>query len=101
MGHRADGRVAIHTSQARELLLAAADTDTAYGRVLDVGQSLGHRNTGVEPCATRSATAGSARQDELAGDDVAAAELSAAREHGDFDVAYLYAGQGVELLRAE
>ena len=32
---------------------------------------------------------------------MAAAELRAARERGDFDVAYIYAGQGVALLRAE
>ncbi len=41
------------------------------------------------------------REDELAEDDVAAAELAAARKDGDFDVAYVYAGQGVALLRAE
>ena len=40
-------------------------------------------------------------EEELAGDEVAAAELRAARKHGDFEVAYVYAGQGVALLRAE
>ena len=41
------------------------------------------------------------REDELAADDVAAAELGAARKQGDFDVAYVYAGQGVALLGAD
>ncbi len=87
---------------ARELLLAAADTDTAYGRVFDVGQRLAWppeyagralRNAFFDRWVGREA--------ELAGDDAAAAELAAARKHGDFDVACVYAGQGVGLLRAE
>ena len=87
---------------ARELLLAAADTDTAYGRVFDVGQRLAWppeyggralRNAFFERWV--------GREDELADDDVAAAELRAARKQGDFDIACVYAGQGVALLRAE
>lgn len=87
---------------ARELLLAAADTDTVYGRVFDVGQRLGWppeyggralRNAFFERWV--------GREEELAGDDVAAAELREARELDDFAVACLYAGQGVALLRAE
>ena len=41
------------------------------------------------------------REDELATDELAAAELGAARRDGDFEVACVYAGQGVGLLRAE
>lgn len=40
-------------------------------------------------------------EDELAGDDAASAQLVAARQHGDFDVACVYAGEGVGLLRDE
>lgn len=90
------------SAAARELLLAAADTDTVYGRVFDVGQRLGWppqyggralRNAFFERWV--------GREDELAGDDLAAAELMAARNHGDFAASCIYAGQGVALLRAE
>jgi nitronate monooxygenase len=87
---------------ARELLVAAADTDTAYGRVFDVAQRLAWPpEYGGRALRNAFFDRWAGREDELAGDDVAAAELGAAREHGDFDVAYVYAGQGVALLRAE
>jgi nitronate monooxygenase len=86
----------------RELLLAAADTDTVYGRVFDVGQRLAWPpEYGGRALRNGFFDRWVGREDELAADDVAAAELRAAREHGDFDVAGLYAGQGVALLRAE
>ena len=87
---------------ARERLVAAGDTDTAYGRVFDVGQRLAWppeyggralRNAYYERWA--------GAEDALAEDDAAAAELTAARRSGDFDIACLYAGQGVQLLRGE
>ncbi|GAC1444108.1 MAG: nitronate monooxygenase [Mycobacteriales bacterium] len=87
---------------ARQRLFAAQDTETAYGRVFDVGQRLAWppeyggralRNAYFERWV--------GREDELAADDAAAAELRAARQRGDFDVACVYAGQGVGLLRAE
>ncbi len=85
---------------ARARLLAARDIDTAYGRVFDVGQRMpwppeyGGR-------ALRNAYFDQwvGREDELAGDDAASAQLLAARQQGDFDVACIYAGQGVGLLR--
>ena len=87
---------------ARELLLAAADTDTAYGRVFDVGQRLAWPpEYGGRVLRNAFFDRWVGREDELAGDDVAAAELMAARKDGDFDVACVYAGQGVALLRAE
>ncbi len=87
---------------ARELLLAAADTDTVYGRVFDVGQRLGWPpQYGGRALRNGFFDRWVGREAELAADDVAAAELRAARERGDFDVAGVYAGQGVSLLRAE
>jgi nitronate monooxygenase len=87
---------------ARELLLAAADTDTAYGRVFDVGQRLAWPpEYGGRALRNAFFDRWVGRETELAGDDVAAAELGAARKQGDFDVACVYAGQGVALLRAE
>lgn len=87
---------------ARELLLAAADTDTVYGRVFDVGQRLDWPpQYGGRALRNEFFDRWVGREDELATDDVAAAELRAARERGDFDVACVYTGQGVSLLRAE
>lgn len=87
---------------ARELLVAAADTDTAYGRVFDVGQRLAWPpQYGGRALRNAFFDRWVGREDELAGDDEAEAELVAAREQGDFDVAGVYAGQGVALLRAE
>jgi nitronate monooxygenase len=90
------------SAAARELLLAAADTDTVYGRVFDVGQRLGWPpQYGGRALRNEFFDRWVGREDELAADDLAAAELRAAREHDDFDVACIYAGQGVSLLRAE
>lgn len=87
---------------ARERLLAAGDTDTAYGRVFDVGQRLAWPpKYGGRTLRNGFFDRWVGREDELAGDDAAAAELMAARKQGDFGVACVYAGQGVALLRGE
>lgn len=87
---------------ARQRLLAAQDTDTAYGRVFDVGQRLAWpaeyggralRNTYFDRWV--------GREEELADDDVASAQLLAARQQDDFDTACIYAGEGVGILRDE
>ena len=90
------------TAGARERLLVAADTDTAYGRVFDVGQRLAWPpEYGGRALRNTFFDRWDGREEELAGDEVAAAELKAARKHGDFDIACVYASQGVALLRAE
>ena len=90
------------TAGARERLLAAAETDTAYGRVFDVGQRLAWPpQYGGRALRNAFFDRWAGREDELAGDEVAAAELRAARERSDFDTTCVYAGQGVALLRAE
>jgi len=87
---------------ARQRLLAASDTATSYGRVFDVAQRLGWpaeyggrglRNAYFDRWADRL--------EELAVDDRAAAELEQARAAGDYDTAYVYAGEGVGLLTEE
>jgi nitronate monooxygenase len=89
-------------SGARELLLSADGTDTAYGRVFDVGQRLAWPpEYGGRALRNAYFDRWVGREDELAGDDAAAAELMTARQSGDFDIACVYAGQGVGLLRAE
>jgi nitronate monooxygenase len=90
------------SAAAPQLLLAAADTDTAYGRLIDVGKRLAWPpEYGGRALRNAFFDRWVGREDELAGDDVAAAELRAARASGDLDVACVYAGQGVALLRAE
>ncbi len=85
---------------ARERLLAAADTDTAYGRVFDVGQRLAWPpEYGGRALRNAFFDRWVGHEDELAGDDEAAAELTAARARGDARVMGVYAGQGVGLLR--
>lgn len=95
-------REAGSSTGARRALFAATDTGTAYGRVFDVAQRLswpaeyggrGLRNTYFDRWHDRL--------DDLADDDAASAELRDAREAGDYDTAYIYAGQGVGLLREE
>ena len=87
---------------ARERLLAATDTSTAYGRVFDIAQRQAWPpEYGGRALRNAFFDRWVGRETELAGDDVAAAELGAARKQGDFDVACVYAGQGVALLRAE
>jgi nitronate monooxygenase len=85
---------------ARDRLIAARDTDTAYGRVFDVAQRLDWppeyggrvlRNAFFETWADRV--------DDLATDDAAVTELRTAKAAEDFDTAYIYTGQGAGLLR--
>jgi nitronate monooxygenase len=87
---------------ARERLFAASETDTAYGRVFDIGQRLdwppeyGGRAL-RNPFFDRWVD----RYEALAADEDAAEELRLARQQGDLDVIPIYAGQGVGRLRAE
>ncbi|MGE5292123.1 MAG: NAD(P)H-dependent flavin oxidoreductase [Micromonosporaceae bacterium] len=87
---------------ARERLLAACETDTAYGRVFDVGHGLGWpAEFGGRALRNSFFDRWSGREQELSADENARRELAAARARGDFDTAYIYAGQGVGLLRGE
>lgn len=87
---------------ARERLLAAGATDTAYGCVFDVAQRLAWpAEYGGRALRNAFFDRWAGREDELASDDVAAEALMTARRNGNFDVAGVYAGQGVALLRGE
>jgi nitronate monooxygenase len=86
---------------ASERLLAAADTDTAYGRVFDVGQRLAWPpEFGGRALRNGFFDTWDGHEDELADDEQAVGELAAAKAAGDFDAAYIYTGQGVGLLTA-
>jgi nitronate monooxygenase len=85
---------------ARERLLDATDMDTAYGRVFDVAQRLAWpREYGGRALRNAYFDRWVGHEDELAVDKVASAQLAMARQQGDYDVAYVYAGEGVGLLR--
>jgi nitronate monooxygenase len=87
---------------SRERLIAAGDTATAYGRVFDVAQQAGWpREYGGRALRNRFFDAWVGREDELAADPVALERYADARRRSDFDVAAIYAGQGVALLRSE
>lgn len=87
---------------ARERLLAARDTDTVYGRVFDVGQRIAWPpEYGGRALRNAFFDRWAGREDVLAHDDDAHAELLAARQQGNFDIACVYAGEGVGLLREQ
>jgi nitronate monooxygenase len=89
----------VTTPAARAQLIAAIDTDTAYGRVFDVAQGLGWPpEFGGRGLRNQFFQTWSGREDELAGDDAARQQLAEARAAGDFDSAYIYTGQGAAML---
>lgn len=87
--------------QARDRLLAAPSTGTTYGRVFDVGlRQPWPREYGGRALRNAFTARWTGREDELAGDEQAAAELREAARARDFDTAVLYAGQAVGLVHA-
>lgn len=93
---------AANSPRARAQLIAAGYDDTAYGRVFDVAQRLGWPpEYGGRSLRNSFFNTWHDRLDELAVDESAAAQFIAAREAEDYDVAYLYAGQGVGSLTEE
>lgn len=93
---------AANTPAARQRLRETDGSGTAYGRVFDVAQRAGWpAEYGGRAVRNEYFTRWADRLEELAVDDAAARELTDAIERGDYDIAYLYAGQGVGLLREE
>ncbi|MCK2219383.1 nitronate monooxygenase [Actinomadura sp. ATCC 31491] len=87
---------------ARRRVLDAPETGTAYGRVFDVAQRLAWPpEFGGRALRNAFFDRWHGREEELAGDEGARAELAAARRDGDYDAAYVYAGQGVGLVDRE
>lgn len=88
--------------QARARVLAASSTGTAYGRVFDVGlRQQWPAEYGGRALRNAFFDRWSGREDELARDEEAAAELRAASRLQEFDTAVIYAGQAVGLVRQE
>ncbi|HEU5044322.1 MAG TPA: nitronate monooxygenase [Nocardioidaceae bacterium] len=93
---------AANSPEARARLIGTGSTGTAYGRVFDVAQRAGWpEEYGGRAVRNAYFDRWVDRLDELGTDDAAAAELADALRQGDYDTAYLYAGQGVGVLREE
>ncbi|MEV1002579.1 nitronate monooxygenase [Nonomuraea sp. NPDC050202] len=83
-------------------VLATGETGTAYGRVFDVAQRLAWPpEFGGRALRNAFFERWHGREEELAGDEAARAELEAARAAGDFDTAYVYAGQAVGMVERQ
>jgi nitronate monooxygenase len=91
-----------NTPAARARIRAARETGTVYTRVFDVAQRIPWpAEYGGRALANEFSGRWVGRENELAGDEDAQAELAAAREADDYDIAYQYAGQGVGLVTQE
>jgi nitronate monooxygenase len=87
---------------SRERLFTAEGDATAYGRVFDVAQRAAWPpEFGGRALRNRFFDEWEGREDELAQDEEALQRYAEAQRRGDFDLAVIYAGQGVALLRAE
>lgn len=87
---------------ARERLVAAGDTDTAYGRVFDIARRAGWPpEYGGRGLRNDFLAEWEHREHDLASDQAAAERYAAALKEHDFDTAVIYAGQSVALLKSE
>lgn len=87
---------------SRARLIAAGDTDTAYGRVFDVAQRADWPvEYGGRALRNRFFEEWVGREDQLAADADVLERYSRAQREQDYDSAVIYAGQGVALLHAE
>ena len=87
--------------EARARVLAAREIDTVLTRVFDVAQGIPwpERFAG-RALRNRFTDRWHGREAELATDAAAGSELAAARGSANYDIAYLYAGQAVGLVRS-
>lgn len=93
---------AISSPAARARALAASETDTRCTSVFDVAQGIGWPiGYPGRALANDFWRRWSGREDELAANPGAAEQLTAARRSENYDIAYVYAGQGVGLLAQE
>lgn len=91
-----------NTADARQRVLAAGETDTILTHVFDRAQGLPWPDQ-YPGRALRNAFTERwhGREEELADHANAIERLSEARARGNYDVAYLYAGEGVGLVERE
>lgn len=85
---------------AREKVLASGETDTILTRVFDVAQGLPWPETFAgRALRNRFTDRWHGREPALAADAGARRQLTEARRAGDYETAYVYAGQAVGLVR--
>ena len=88
------------TAGARAKVLAAGETDTVLTRVFDVAQGIAWPEVFAgRALRNRFSDTWHGREGDLAADPVAGRQLAEARKTGDYDTAYIYAGQAVGLVR--
>jgi nitronate monooxygenase len=87
---------------ARARLCAADGTETLYTRVFDIAQQIPWpEQYPGRALANRFTDRWHGHEEALAADPDAASQLAAAKSAADYQIAYLYAGQGVGTLTAE
>lgn len=91
---------AMSPERARERVLAASETDTVSTSIFDVAQGI-RWPAGLPGRALVNAfwQRWSGHEEELSSSPEAGEQLDAARGAGDYDIAYIYAGQGVGMVR--
>ena len=88
------------SARARAKVLASGETDTILTRVFDIAQGIGWpEQFAGRALRNRFTDTWHGREAALAADAGARRQLAEARDAGDFDTAYIYAGQGVGLVR--
>jgi nitronate monooxygenase len=88
--------------EARAVVLAATETDTVLTRVFDIAQGIPWpEGFAGRALRNRFSDTWEHREAELAVDEAAAALLAAAKTDGDYDAAFIYAGQAVGSLHQE
>lgn len=93
---------AINPVPARARAIAATETDTVATSVFDLAQHIDWPpNYPGRALANQFFREWSGREGELAASPEATAQLAEARRSGDYERAFVYAGQGVGLLDAE
>ena len=93
---------AMNDPAARARVRAAKETGTFYGRVFDIALRAGWPpQFGGRALANDFSERWAGHEAELAADEQARAELVAARKQADYDIAFIYAGQGVGLVTEE
>jgi len=87
---------------ARERLLAATDTSTAYGRVFDIAQRQEWPpEYGGRALRNRFFDRWVGHEQDLEADAEAQAEIASAGDRGDYDTFCVYAGEGAAMLTSQ
>lgn len=88
--------------EARAKILAASTTDTIYTRVFDLGNEIPWpQSFGGRAIKNKYTQQWHGHEEELALDHAAKHQLQQANKNKDYEIAQIYAGQGVGLLKKQ